>query len=173
MMCSSGLQKWLRAALLLGFSLLAQTAFSAGKDQEMVGVVSYVVDGDTLYINAQSPSGEKPKRVKVRLRGIDAPEYDQPYGLEAKAWLAEQVSHHKVHIRYQGYDDYGRMLGTVYLGKTNINLALVKNGAAWAYRQYKPGKRILDAEMNARQARLGLWHSGAAIAPWVWRHSKR
>jgi endonuclease YncB( thermonuclease family) len=58
--------------------------------------VTQVIDGDTFYC---LPSGSiagvrihKDGSITVRLYGIDAPEKDQPYGIEARNSLKELVA---------------------------------------------------------------------------------
>ena len=45
------------------------------------GRVDRVVDGDTLIVTTESD------QLRVQIRGIDAPETDQPYGTEARKAL--------------------------------------------------------------------------------------
>ena len=60
-------KKWRRVALVFGV-LLALPALAV---QEWEARVQYVVDGDTLWVTR----AESGKRVKLRLRGMDAPEW--------------------------------------------------------------------------------------------------
>lgn len=67
-------------------------------------------------------------------------------------------------------DNYGRLVGTVFVGDRNINLAMVEQGHAWWYEKYARKAFELElAEQQARAARLGLWANGSAVAPWEWR----
>jgi hypothetical protein len=60
----------------------------------------------------------------------------------------------------------------VFAGETDVNLALVREGAAWVYRKYTKDRALLTAEDNARRARRGLWGLDGAepVPPWEWRH---
>ncbi len=49
------------------------------------GRVDRVVDGDTLIVTTESD------QLRVQIRGIDAPEKDQPYGTEARKALTAMV----------------------------------------------------------------------------------
>lgn len=73
-----------------------------------------------------------------------------------------------------GKDSYGRTDGIVYLGETNINLAMVTAGHAWWYRYYAPDEHLLEAaEAAARRERLGLWATPDPIPPWDWRRQQK
>jgi endonuclease YncB( thermonuclease family) len=54
-----------------------------------------------------------------------------------------------------------------YVGKTEINQWMVKNGFAVAYRKYGGGIYD-DAETFARSNRRGIWGSDFDM-PWEWR----
>jgi hypothetical protein len=73
-------------------------------------------------------------------------------------------------------DRYGRMVAEVIAG-SNINLALVVDGQAFAYRQYLSGcnaKEYLDAEARASKRRLGVWQvPGGITRPWDFRRGRR
>ena len=73
-------------------------------------------------------------------------------------------------------DRYGRTVAEV-ICKTNINLALVEDGQAFAYRQYLRGcdaKAYLEAEERASRARLGVWQvKGGITRPWDFRRGRR
>ena len=59
----------------------------------------------------------------------------------------------------------------------NINLALVEDGRAFAYRQYLRGfdvKTYLEAEERASRAHLGVWQEkGGTNRPWDFRRGRR
>ena len=95
--------------------------------EELTGQVIKVNDGDTLILRI---AGQRP--VKVRLAGIDAPEYDQPYGKTARRVLTAIVSGRTVRVNTRSRDDYGRIVGTVTLsGSPPISSSL----------RGKPGRR--------------------------------
>ncbi len=58
------------------------------------GKVVHVADGDTITV---MKSGQK---VKVRLYGIDAPEFKQWYGQNAKAFTSSQVMGKQVDVQW-------------------------------------------------------------------------
>lgn len=136
--------------------------------------VAVVQDGDTLDV--VDAAG---RRHRVRLYGVDAPEiaHDgrpaQPGGVEASAWLSRRVSGRQVAIEVLDHDRWGREVGRVLLDEEDLNLALLRNGWAWAYRQYlqEPFRTpYLATEENARRERRGIWAESNPMAPWEWRH---
>ena len=106
--------------------------------------VTDVTDGDTIACIASD------KTVKVRLVDIDAPETakpgkpGQPFGNEAERELERLVGDRDVRIDYLTTDRYGRILGTIYAGTTDVNASLVSTGHAWVYREYSKGQRETD-----------------------------
>jgi len=131
----------------------------------MAGWVSKVADGDTFTLNAV---GQAPRA--VRLYGIDAPERDQAYGELATTALVARIDGREVRVAVEDVDIYGRLVGTVFVNDSNINLAMVEQGHAWWYEQYARDAVELElAEQQARAARRGLWASGTAVEPWEWR----
>jgi micrococcal nuclease len=77
----------------------------------------------------------------IHLVGIDTPEKSrkknepgQPYSQKATKYLAGLVLGKYVSIEDYGKDRYARVLGVVYVGQTNVNLELVRNGYAKVYR---------------------------------------
>lgn len=135
----------------------------------LAGTVIRVVDGDTL--NVQLSSGP----ITVRLGSVDAPEYDQAAGSDAKAALARRLNGRQVELAVETQDQYERLVAIVYLGGENINSWLVQQGHAWAYRQYMSDPRYCVWEADARLYRRGLWAAppGSQKAPWEWRRAQR
>ena len=132
-----------------------------------------VLDGDTIDVLLPDNSVER-----VRFAGIDAPEKDQSFGMEAKANLARKLHNKIVTVQFDERDKYGRAVGHVYFQGRYANLEQVADGCAWVYRQFAsklPYETFRDldyAEANARGAGLGLWKSAYNIPPWDWRHRK-
>jgi endonuclease YncB( thermonuclease family) len=147
--------------------LLAHTSAAANAG-ELNGRVIALADGDTLTL-----LGVDKKEVRVRLEGIDAPETGQAWGMRAKETLSGLVLSKTVRIVTSGRDDYGRTLGRVYVGGTDVNAEMVRTGSAWAYRQYLTDASLLKLEQQARNAKRGLWSMSPdeTMPPWDWRHA--
>ena len=151
--------------------LLVGLAFAAvGQDNPvLVGTVTKVTDGDTIRV--QLSSGP----ITVRFDSIDAPERDQPWGDQASKALAGLLDGKEVALEVVTQDRYERLVAVVYLGDENINAWMVKQGNAWAYRQYLKDTDYCIWEDSSRSARRGLWAlpQDQRNAPWEWRSVKR
>ena len=120
----------------------------------------HVIDGDTLDAGG----------VRIRLRGIDAPEADQPGGREATAALREIVRGYRVHYMPLERDVYGRVVAQVHAGGRDAGLAMLRGGYAIAT---DPGiAAYVHAQKDARRARAGLWGQGGIGDPKAWRTAK-
>ncbi len=129
-----------------------------------------IYDGDTMTL--QCPG--KSEKTKVRLYCIDTPEIRQkPWGYQARDYL-RSITGETVRLVEINKDRYGRVVGEVYNGEVNLNLAQVKAGQAAVYDAYckKPEYKI--AENQAKLAKLGIWsESGSQQKPWEWRKKQR
>lgn len=135
--------------------------------ETIAGKIVAVSDGDTVTLLTSEN-----QRIKIRLVEIDAPEKGQPYGQESKKALSNLVFDKTVSVESSKQDKYGRSLGRIYIGDVDVNLEQVRTGAAWAYTQYLTDDNIRQAEIKARNAKLGLWSLQAdqIVPPWEWRH---
>ena len=119
--------------------------------REIVGVVSRVSDGDTIWVT----DAQKVRR-KIRLYGIDAPKANVSFGGESSARLQALVGGKPVRVTYAERDPYGCILGTVWLDGAEINLQMVREGLARQSR-YSKDKRYAAAQAAARTRRVGIW----------------
>jgi micrococcal nuclease len=124
-------------------------------------VVARVGDGDTLDVRGGA---------RVRLLQIDAPELGEGecYAREAKREL-ERLAPRGARVELTGdpelddVDRYGRLLRYVARDKTNVNVELVRRGAAAPY--FRTGERgryadeLLHAVGKARVGHRGMWGS--------------
>jgi endonuclease YncB( thermonuclease family) len=125
-----------------------------------------IVDGDTIKGIVDG------KEITVRLVEIDAPEMDQPFGVESKKFLEKLIENKKVTLITEGKDRYGRTLGELFVNKDNINEKMVKSGFAWVYDRYVKSSLLYSYQDEAKSKTLGIWQSENPIAPWVWRRKK-
>ncbi|MDR2788329.1 MAG: thermonuclease family protein [Candidatus Accumulibacter sp.] len=142
--------------------------FSATLAHAASCLVVSVSDGDTLSVVC----GNRQRRVKVRLAGIDAPELRQRYGHAAKKSLAALCHRKTAEILVQDIDAYGRAVGQVFCAGIDAGAAQVKSGLAWSYRRYLKTPYLLDLENEARRQRRGLWAAANPLPPWTWRRLK-
>lgn len=125
-----------------------------------------VIDGDTLEVGS----------TKVRLFGIDAPEYGQkcskrksgvwPCGKEATQFLVELIGDQQVTCVSKGIDNYDRQIGVCSVGDLEINASMVSSGMAWAFVKYSTA--YVSLEKDARKTGLGVWQAETET-PWKYR----
>jgi endonuclease YncB( thermonuclease family) len=99
------------------------------------------------------------------LSEIDAPEHGQDFGQQSKDALADLVFGKEVRVVTHGKDRYGRTIGDVFVGQTNVNEKMVADGWAWNFLKYSKSQRLAELEKEAREAKRGLWAGKAPIAP--------
>lgn len=139
----------------------------------MEGQAVKIIDGDTFTLQTGQQS------LKIRLSEIDTPERNQPYGVEAQQILNELLTGQTVRVRNEGLDKYQRTLGRVYVKRPwrltdkDVNAELVRQGAAWVYRQYNRDASLLTLEAQAKADKRGLWGLAEPIAPWDWRKGQK
>ncbi len=147
------LQHQLRPILrraLLAIVFVASDAFAT---KDFTATVTYVSDGDTLWVRADPGA---PAR-KLRLDGIDAPEICQPGGEAARALLAQRVLKRRVTVSIRRLDVYGRALARLRLAGEDVGASMVRSGQAWSYRWHRDSGPYAAEERLARQSRAGLF----------------
>ena len=143
----------------------AQALAAAATRLIQSGVVTYVVDGDTVWVQI----GAHDKPLKVRLRDLDAPEICQAGGLQAQAALKSRVLGQRVIVTSSAHDDYGRTVGTVHLSGEDVGRWLVANGHAWVYTYQKRKSAYSQEFAQAQAARRGIFSDPLAEEPRVFR----
>lgn len=163
--------RWFAAGLLALVSALgASTSHAVSANATTASErarIAFVVDGDTLELT----SGRR-----VRLLQIDTPEpgegecFSRAAGRELRRLLPTGAS---VTLEADPpldlVDRYGRLLRYIHRSGVNVNVELVRRGAAtvWFYRgeQGRYARRLLGAGNAARRARRGIW-GACAQARW-------
>lgn len=150
----------LLAALILGLLALLVGRLDRVETRRLAGAV-VVNDGDTITV-----AGER-----IRLRGIDAPEFTQTCTANGKAYACGRKAREALRtlignrpVACDGWqrDRFGRLLAICTAGSTELNRALVQEGWAVAFGDF-------DAEeFSARRAGRGLW-AGEFERPRQWR----
>jgi endonuclease YncB( thermonuclease family) len=148
-------------AFVLLLPPLAAAAFTAA----FTATVVAVHDGDTLTVLHQQQA------VRVRLGGVDAPEINQPFGPEARAFTADLALGRTVTVVVEGTDRYDRVVASVVLaGGRALSHEVVAAGLAWWSREFAPTDSALETlESSARRQRRGLWAGEEPTPPWQWR----
>ena len=159
-------------ALAVALALLPMAMAQAQAGASPEATVVSVGDGDTIRVRMNG------KPITVRLACIDAPETAQrPHGQQSRAYLQQRLPvDSAVRLDEKTTDRYGRTVAEVF-SDININLAMVEDGQAFAYRQYLSGcdaKEYLDAEYRASRRRYGVWQvEGGITWPWDFRRQRR
>ena len=117
------------------------------------GVVTHVVDGDTVHVRPLA--GGAPR--SLRLLGMDAPEICQEGGVAARDALNERVFQRQVQVQVQGSDDYGRDLVRLYLASEDVGQWMVQRGHAWSYRFRQDAGPYAESERHAQILRRGIF----------------
>jgi micrococcal nuclease len=132
------------------------------------GIVTHVTDGDTLWIRPVEQATNAAPR-KIRIDGIDAPEFCQPYGQQSLTALRKFANTKTVLVTRKRFDDYGREVAKISINKTDIGSWMVSNGNAWSYHYIFSAGPYRAEEESARRAKLGLFADPKAIEPRVFR----
>lgn len=151
-MVSSGMKSLFVGFFLLSFLVISGCTLGIEGSDEGVLVLG-VEDGDTLLLD----SGDW-----VRLIGIDAPEKNEEYYLNAKHKLEDLVLEKKVVLEkdVSEADERGRLLRYVYVDNKSVNKIMVEEG--WARADpYEPDIKykieFAYAEQEAKNKSLGIW----------------
>jgi micrococcal nuclease len=149
-------------ALIFAFGLTALQA------KTLQATVTRVADGDTLWVAADA----KAAPIKLRLYGIDAPEFCQPWGKQARDALRAKLLRQQVTLTTHARDSYGRSIASVTHHNQSVAAWLVAQGHAWS----APGRwdegPYAKEQSAARKSQLGLWQQSGgdeAIEPREWR----
>jgi len=128
-----------------------------------------IYDGDTVTMA---------DGLKIRLLQIDAPELagNECFAKESKTALVKLLARKgavtlKADPASASFDRYGRALRYIFVGKLNVNLEMIKIGAAAPY-FYQGEKGIYSAAMlkaaqDAKFYKVGLWKTcpGTQLVP--------
>ena len=132
--------------------------------------IERVVSGQSLeWVDT---SKQPPRLERVRLIGIDAPDWrQQPWGLEAKKGLEQmlgKVIGQQIVLKpvllesdVETLDGFGRRLGYVWKDKVLVNEELVKEGYVLAVPRSPNNKydqRLARAQEYARLMGRGIWN---------------
>jgi endonuclease YncB( thermonuclease family) len=162
-----GRPAWVAVLAIIG--LLALVAYVRRWDRKLPDVVAgpaTVIDGDSIGIAGW----------RIRLQGIDAPEWEQTCtdaggadwacGRAAARELGALIRGSSLTCTPRDFDQYDRVLAVCSLPDgTDVNAWLVRQGWAVAFGR---SRLIVSAEAEAKAARRGLW-AGSFERPSQWR----
>ena len=148
--------------LLLGLLILLAARLDRMETRKTEGV-AVVTDGDSIALGGE----------RIRMRGIDAPEYSQtcrrdgadyPCGKLSRQSLVRLIAGRPVSCIGWQRDRYGRLLGDCQAGGVDLNRSQVAAGWAVAYGDFE------TEEAAARAGKAGIW-AGTFDQPQTWRAS--
>lgn len=148
------------AAAILGLLILLSARLNRVETRSAEGRAT-INDGDSITLGAE----------RIRLRGIDAPEYDQicrkdgadyPCGRRARDALVRTIGGQTVVCSGWQRDRYDRLLAACSANGRDLNRLQVEGGWAVAYGEFEAEERA------ARQSGAGLW-GGTFDRPRDWR----
>lgn len=128
-----------------------------------------IIDGDTIVVLINGT------QEKVRLIGVDTPEIFDPrgsaqcFGDEASVFTKSLLENQAVRLEADATQDdrdkYGRLLRYVFLeDDTFVNNEIIAQGYGHEYtyrRPYKYQTEFKNAELSARESKMGLWDGDA------------
>ena len=128
--------------------------------------INRVLDGDTIDVTIDL-GFDLFKKERVRIAGVDTPEKrtrdkeEKVLGIDATNWLKEKLTNtingdDDLIIRTElvgGVGKYGRLLGWLYIGDSNVSLneKMIQEGYAWAYDGGTKQKNFEDLRVIRRQ----------------------
>jgi len=141
---------------IIFYLIITLTLSSISVAQEpILGVVVNVASGDTVTV------WEKGKQYIIRLYGIDIPDDKQNFGQKAKKFTSDLVFNKDLIVIPKGIDQYGRIIGIIYIGKKCLNEEIIKKGLSWVSRTDCNEPSVceiwLELETSAKNNKLGLW----------------
>ena len=140
---------------------VAQSTNLGTPASQWVGWVTKVVDGDTLHVQpAQGGASQK-----LRIKGIDAPEVCQAWGMQSREALARLVWGQRVTVQLNDVDDHGRWLAQVFVNGEDVGARLVAQGHAWSYQFRRDPGPYAFQQQQAAINRLGLFGQPQAMRP--------
>ena len=145
--------------------------FNLKLDKEFSGIAK-VTDGDSIKVDDK----------KIRLMGIDAPEYSQTCfdknyneyacGKVSKEFLMKLANDKEVKCYYAKFDKYNRYLSECYIGEVMINHEILRNGMAVTYTFGPADQEMARLEADAQEKKIGIWQ-GAFQLPKDYRKTHR
>jgi endonuclease YncB( thermonuclease family) len=147
----------LAGPIIVAVWLLLANASDAGAAEVLSGRSVAVVSGDTLLLD------EGRRKTEVRLADIGAPRDAEHFAPAARTLLGSLVLDRPVTVAVAGRADDGRVSGHVTAGRLDVNLEMVRRGAAWVCWEFAQRTDYRPHESDARRQRRGLWSSTPEI----------
>ncbi len=134
---------------------------------ELVGTLAKPLhDGDTLWLDHGDAAS------KIRLRFVDAPEINQPYGDKAQKFTQKFLADKEITCYPHG-KSFDRIVADVYVDRASLAEALVGAGLGWVDERYTKNPKLLKLQADAKASGAGLWKDSKPVPPWAWRKGER
>ena len=129
---------WIKIIFFFLSSLLISSTFAYG-DVKISKVIS-IYDGDTLRVNIDSFPDIVGKNIRIRIKGIDAPEIkgkcqrEIDLAIMARDYLRNAINQSsQIELRNIERGKYFRIVGELYIDGENISNNLIKRKLAYYY----------------------------------------
>ncbi len=146
-------EDWLfdKLAALSGAKMISTMTIALSRQQlraESVRGPAYVRDGDTIVVDD----------VAVRLQGLLCPERDEPGGSTATQAMTQLTRGQNVSCTLTGERTYDPIVGTCYVGDTDLTAAVIRQGMCARCPRYDPRQAL--PPRSATGGSLGPGHAG-------------
>jgi endonuclease YncB( thermonuclease family) len=131
-----------RPLTAMALALALSLALASGAQANTISGRAHVLDGDTIEVGG----------VRVRLEGLHCPEGNEPGGSVATSAMRGLTRGQHVSCSLTGERSYNRMIGTCYVGDTDLTAAIIRQGACARCPRYDRSERYLPAQREA-----GAW----------------
>ena len=150
---------------LLIILILSATFFSYA-EQDIQGVVTKVIDGNTIEVTSSNET------YKILLHGIDSPDPGQHYAEQAKKMLEHLLLKKSVTIVMHGKDRFGNRVGEIRIdGASDPRKELVAEGLAWTSEK-EPIQELALLQEQAKVKGKGMWGEANQTPPWIFRRQQ-
>ncbi|XP_062183481.1 probable staphylococcal-like nuclease CAN2 [Phragmites australis] len=153
--------------------VIARTQARTDRDYKTADALLRSLDKSGYKIITISGEEILTRKYRIRMRGIDAPELEMPYGEESKNALVKLIGGRSVTIYVYDQDQFGRYVGDIYCDNVFIQEKMLKSGHVWHFKNYDQRPEFAKWEREARAAHRGLWASDSPEKPWDWRRKQR
>lgn len=157
----------MKTRILLLFSLIVLASCNHKDNNKTesnseTGRVVGIIDGDTYDILLDGHN-----TVRIRMEGIDAPEKGMPFYKKAKRHLSDLCFGKTVRLEIRNTDKHGRKVAFSYLEDgTELSHEMIKAGLAWHFKKYNTDEDLAKLEIEAQNAKIGIWSIENPMSPW-------
>jgi len=160
--------RWLHGLRFAAMAIIGAMTFSpamgappVGQLEQITGKVVVVDSGDTLVVTTDTG------KLTLRLSDIGAPQGSDFYAPSARTLLANMALDQTVRVVVTGRNGADRIYGHAYVGELDVNLELVKRGAAWMCLEFTTTTDYMPFQNEAIRRRWGVWSRTTTFDAWV------